>query len=439
MTEIEVGLISVGLILVLIYSGLYIPVALGLVSFLGVWLLRGDIEVPIYLLSLAAADTIAEPTFAVVPLFAFMGLLISEAGVGRDIYDVSNFIFRRLKGGLGIATVVANAIFASITGSSIASASVFTKVSIPQMKRFGYNPRFTVGVVAGSSVLGMLIPPSVMLILYAIITEQSVGHMFIAGVIPGILLSVAFGVAILTMATFFPKLVMDETAEPIEVVDKPSLNGLQILRMVLPILLLVGIVLGGIYTGWFTATEAGAAGAMGALIVAIFKKRLNLKGLWKVLIETGHITASILLLLIAASMYSRMLGIAGLPTIFSEWIQTQALGFAAIMVIYVVILILMGTILDTVSIILIVVPLFLPILEPMGIHLVWFGIVTVIGAEIGLLTPPLGVSCFVIHSSLNDPDISLSDIFKGAFPFALIMLAVLILIILFPSLSLVFI
>jgi tripartite ATP-independent transporter DctM subunit len=439
MTEIEVGLISVGLILVLIYSGLYIPVALGLVSFLGVWLLRGDIEVPIYLLSLAAADTIAEPTFAVVPLFALMGLLISEAGVGRDIYDVSNFIFRRLKGGLGIATVVANAIFASITGSSIASASVFTKVSIPEMKRFGYNPRFTVGVVAGSSVLGMLIPPSVMLILYAIITEQSVGHMFIAGVIPGILLSVAFGVAILTMATFFPKLVMDETAEPIDVVDKPSLNGLQILRMVLPILLLVGIVLGGIYTGWFTATEAGAAGAMGALIVAVFKKRLNLKGLWKVLIETGHITASILLLLIAASMYSRMLGIAGLPTIFSEWIQAQALGFAAIMVIYVVILVLMGTILDTVSIILIIVPLFLPILEPMGIHLVWFGIVTVIGAEIGLLTPPLGVSCFVIHSSLNDPDISLSDIFKGAFPFALIMLAVLILIILFPSLSLVFI
>ena len=439
MTEIEVGLISVGLILVLIYSGLYIPVALGLVSFLGVWLLRGDIEVPIYLLSLAAADTIAEPTFAVVPLFALMGLLISEAGVGRDIYDVSNFIFRRLKGGLGIATVVANAIFASITGSSIASASVFTKVSIPEMKRFGYNPRFTVGVVAGSSVLGMLIPPSVMLILYAIITEQSVGHMFIAGVIPGILLSVAFGVAILTMATFFPKLVMSETAEPIEVTDRPSLNGLQILRMVLPILLLVGIVLGGIYTGWFTATEAGAAGAMGALIVAVFKKRLNLKGLWKVLIETGHITASILLLLIAASMYSRMLGIAGLPTIFSEWIQAQALGFAAIMVIYVVILILMGTILDTVSIILIIVPLFLPILEPMGIHLVWFGIVTVIGAEIGLLTPPLGVSCFVIHSSLNDPDISLSDIFKGAFPFALIMLAVLILIILFPSLSLVFI
>jgi C4-dicarboxylate transporter DctM subunit len=438
MTEIQVGLISVGLILILIYSGLYIPVALGLVSFVGVWLLRGDIDVPISLLSLAAADTIAEPTFAVVPLFALMGLLISEAGVGRDIYDVSNYIFRRLKGGLGIATVVANAIFASITGSSIASASVFTKVSIPEMKRFGYNPRFTVGVVAGSSVLGMLIPPSVMLILYAIITEQSVGHMFIAGVIPGILLATAFGVAILSMATFFPKLVMKESVEQVED-DRPSLNGLQILRMVFPILLLVGIVLGGIYTGWFTATEAGAAGAVGALLVAIAKKRLTLKGLWKVLTETGHITASILLLLIAASMYSRMLGIAGLPTIFSEWIQSQELGFVAIMVIYVIILILMGTILDTVSIILIIVPLFLPILEPMGIHLVWFGIVTVIGAEIGLLTPPLGVSCFVIHSSLNDSDISLADIFIGAFPFALIMLAVLILIIIFPSLSLVFV
>lgn len=438
MTGVEVGIISVGLILILIYTGLYIPVALGLVSFIGVWILRGDIEVPIFLLSLAAADTIAEPTFAVVPLFALMGLLISEAGVGRDIYDVSNFIFRRLKGGLGIATVVANAIFASITGSSIASASVFTKVSIPEMKRFGYNPRFTVGVVAGSSVLGMLIPPSVMLILYAIITEQSVGHMFIAGVIPGILLSVAFGVAILSMATFFPKYVIADSSESNEDLG-PSLDGMQIFRMVLPILALVGIVLGGIYTGWFTATEAGAAGAVGALVVALLKKKLSLKGLWKVLIETGHITASILLLLIAASMYSRMLGMAGLPTTFSEWIQSQELGFVGIMVIYVVILILMGTILDTVSIILIIVPLFLPILEPMDIHLVWFGIVTVIGAEIGLLTPPLGVSCFVIHSSLNDPEISLTDIFIGAFPFALIMLAILILIIVFPSLSLVFV
>ena len=438
MTEIQVGLFSVGLILLLIYSGLYIPVALGLVSFIGVWILRGDIEVPISLLSLAAADTIAEPTFAVVPLFALMGLLISEAGVGRDIYDVSNYIFRRLKGGLGIATVMANAIFASITGSSIASASVFTKVSIPEMKRFGYTPRFTVGVVAGSSVLGMLIPPSVMLILYAIITEQSVGHMFIAGVIPGLLLAMAFGIAILSMATFLPKMVMSnapgETGD-----DEPVLNGMRILRMVFPVFLLVGIVLGGIYTGWFTATEAGAAGAVGALIVAFVKKRLSPKRLWKVLIETGHITASILLLLIAASMYSRMLGIAGLPTTFSEWIQYQNLGFAGIMIIYVILLILMGTILDTVSIILIIVPLFLPILEPLDIHLVWFGIVTVIGAEIGLLTPPLGVSCFVIHSSLNDPEIKLSDVFIGAFPFALIMLLVLLLVIIFPSLSLMFI
>ena len=438
MTEIHIGLLSVVLILVLIYSGLYIPVALGLVSFIGVWMLRGDIDIPINLLSLAAADSIAEPTFAVVPLFALMGLLISHAGVGRDIYDVSNYIFRRLKGGLGIATVAANAIFASITGSSIASASVFTKVSIPEMKRFGYTPRFTVGVVAGSSVLGMLIPPSVMLILYAIITEQSVGHMFIAGVIPGILLAAAFGVAILSMATFFPKMVMKDTGEQVQG-DGQTLTGMQIIRMIFPIVLLVGIVLGGIYTGWFTATEAGAAGAVGALIVAYVKRRMTLKGLWKVLIETGHITASILLLLIAASMYSRMLGIAGLPTAFSEWIQHQELGFVGIMIIYVILLVLMGTILDTVSIILIIVPLFLPILTPLDIHLVWFGIVTVIGAEIGLLTPPLGVSCFVIHSSLNDPEIKLSDVFIGAFPFALIMLIVLLLVIIFPSLSLVFV
>ncbi len=193
MSGAEVGLLSVVLILVLIYSGLYIPVALGLVSFVGVWIIRGNLDHPLNLLAISAQDSISDPTFAVVPLFAFMGLLVSLAGLGRNVYEVANFIFRSLRGGLGLATVAANAVFAAITGSSIASASVFTKVSVPEMRHFGYQARFTVGVVAGSSVLGMLIPPSVMLILYAIITEQSVGHMFIAGVIPGILLAIAFG------------------------------------------------------------------------------------------------------------------------------------------------------------------------------------------------------------------------------------------------------
>ncbi len=436
MSGTEVGLLSVALILALIYAGLYVPIALGLVSFLGVWIIRENVDHPISLLALSAADSISHSTFAVVPLFAFMGLLVSLAGLGRDIYEVANYVFRRLRGGLGIATVAANTIFAAITGSSIASASVFSKVAVPEMRRFGYEARFTVGVVAGSSVLGMLIPPSVMLILYAIITEQSVGQMFLAGVLPGIVLAIAFSIAILAMAFLTPNFVGGHAVNPAAGREMTEYSFRQISFMLFPVFVLIGTVLGGIYTGWFTPTEAGAAGALAALAIAAIKKKLSLGGLWKVLVETGHITATILMLLIAASMYSRMLGVAALPTMFSEWIQAQNMGFATIMVLYTIMLVVMGTILDTVSIILIIVPLFLPVLEPYGINLVWFGIVTVVGAEIGLLTPPLGISCFVIHSTLNDPDISLFDIFSGAFPFAVIMLGVLILIILYPQLSL---
>jgi tripartite ATP-independent transporter DctM subunit len=439
MSGTEVGMFSVVLIVALIYTGLYVPVALGMVSFLGVWVLRGNVQVPISLLSLSAADSVSHQIFAVVPLFAAMGLLVNQAGLGRDIYDVANFIFRGIRGGLGIATVAANAVFAAITGSSIASASVFTRVSVPEMKRFGYNTRFTVGVVAGSSVLGMLIPPSVMLILYAIVAEQSVGDMFIAGVIPGIILSIAYSIAIIVMAYRFPGFVGSQIAESGAGDEMYSLTFGEICVKIFPILILVVLVLGGIYGGVFTPTEAGAAGALAALIIAIVKRKMTWAGLWNVLVETGYITAAILFLLIAASMYSRMLGVAALPTIFGEWLTALNLGYTSIMILYVILLVMLGTILDTASIILIVVPLFTPVLEPYGVSLVWFGIVTVIGAEIGLLTPPLGISCFTIKSTLDDPDISLYDIFSGAFPFAVVMLGVLILIIIFPVLSLILI
>lgn len=214
MANTEIALLSVLVILALIYAGLYIPVTLGLVSFAGVWLMRGDVELPIALLALATADSISHYVFAVVPLFALMGLLVSKAGLGRDIYLVANHVFHRVLGGLGIATVAANAVFASITGSSIASASVFTRISVPEMRRLGYHARFSVGVVAGSSVLGMLIPPSVMLILYSIVAEQSVGQMFLAGIVPGLILATAFSLGILAMAHLRPRMVMSAGAEP---------------------------------------------------------------------------------------------------------------------------------------------------------------------------------------------------------------------------------
>jgi tripartite ATP-independent transporter DctM subunit len=436
MTGVEIGIASVVLIVLLIYSGLYVTVSLGLVSFLGVWIMRGNIDMPISLLSLAVEDTVSDQVFATIPLFALMGLMVSESRLGKDVYEVANFTFYKIRGGLGIATVAANTVFASITGSSIASASVFTRVSVPEMRRFDYTARFSVGVVAGSSVLGMLIPPSAMLIIYAIVAEESVGKMFIAGIIPGVLLAIAFSLLIVFLSYAWPSFVGGKKIEDPKAEEWGNLTFVDILNKLFPIVLLVVAVLGGIYGGVTTPVEAGAVGALGALIIAIAKRRMTWVGLWRVLVETGHITAAILFLIISASMYSRMLGVAALPTLFGEWLSGIEMSMNTLMALYVVMLILLGTILDTASIILIVVPLFLPTVEAYGASVVWFGIVTVVGAEIGLLTPPLGLSCFAIKSSLNDPTITLTDIFAGAFPFAVIMLLVLILLIAYPSLSL---
>ncbi|WP_434051092.1 MAG: TRAP transporter large permease [Roseibium sp.] len=431
MTPFEIGILSVIAIVVLVYVGVYIPIALGLVSFVSILLMRDNFDLAINLLKIAIGDSVMEYTFATVPLFTFMGLIVSKAGLGADIYTVMNSGFRKVKGGIGMATVGANAVFAAVTGSSIASASVFSKVSVPQMLAFDYNPRFAVGVVAGSSVLGMIIPPSAMLIIYSFVAEQSVGDMFLAGVVPGLLLAAAYVIAIFLMGRVTPKYVggrpADETEwmSPREIADKT-----------LPTLILIVAVLGGIYTGWLTPVEAGAAGSLLGLVIAAFRKKLTLKTLWQALLETGHITASILFLITAASIYSRMLGLAGLPNELGNLLTDTQLTFFWIMVIYVAMMIFLGTILDTASIILIVVPLFLPLIEPMGLSLVWFGIITVVGAEIGLLTPPLGISCFVIKATLNDPRISLKDVFIGAFPFALVMLIVLVALIRWPSLSL---
>jgi tripartite ATP-independent transporter DctM subunit len=435
-TGIEVGAASVVLIVVLIYAGLYVPVALGLVSFLGVWILRGDIDMPINLLSLAVADTVLDYVFATIPLFAFMGLVVGKAGLGRDVYDVANSAFYRIRGGLGIATVAANAVFASITGSSIASATVFTRVAVPEMRRFDYTRQFSVGVVAGSSVLGMLIPPSAMLIIYAIVAEQSVGHMFIAGILPGLVLSIAYGILILGLAYAAPKLVGGRSPAKLREEGWEALTVAQMVIKLVPVVVLVLVVLGGIYTGWVTPVEAGAAGSLVAMIIAALRRKLSPRALWEVMVDTGHITAIIMFLIITASMYSRMLGVAALPTTFAAWLETLNLGFVGLMFVYVLLLVLLGTIIDTASIILIVVPLFLPAIEAFGGDLVWFGIITVVGAEIGLLTPPLGLSCFTIKSAIDDPTITLYDIFSGAFPFAVTMLLVLVLVIAFPSLSL---
>ncbi len=431
MDPITIGMLSVVAIVVLVYLGLYIPVALGLVSFLSIWLMSGRPILAFNFLKVAVGDGVTEYNFATIPLFTLMGLLVSKARLGRDIYDVMNSAFRRVLAGIGMATVGANAIFAAVTGSSIASASVFTKIAVPQMLRYNYNKRFAVGVVAGSSVLGMIIPPSAMLIIYSFVAEVSVGDMFLAGIIPGLLLTAVYMVAIFLMARFWPSFIGTD----IKADNLPAMDGKEMFNKAWPVIALILLVLGGIYTGWLTPVEAGAAGAALALFVALVRQSISRREFWETLVETGHISAAILLLIAMASFYSRMLGYAGLPNQLDAVLQDWDLSFFQIMLLYVILMLILGTLLDTASIILIVVPLFITLIEGMGFSLIWFGIVTVIGAEIGLLTPPLGISCFVIKSTLNDPNISLKDVFLGSLPFAFLMLLILMVIIRYPILS----
>jgi len=436
MEPVLIGIASLILIVVLIYSGSYVAITLSLVSFLGVWIIKEDATIAVRMMTLAVTSTLRHYDYASIPTFVMMGLIVGKTGFGSDIYQVANQIFRRLRGGLGIATVAANAAFAAVTGSSIAAASVFTRVSVPEMIRFNYSRRFAVGVVAGSSVLGMIIPPSVMMIIYAFIAEQSVGDMFLAGVVPGLMLATAFIVAITTMTVVAPKFIgRGAFVTPIDDQDLMSLTEMAV--KIAPILVLIVIVLGGIYSGFFDAAEAGAIGAFFAYLLALLRRRIGLTTFREVLIDTGHITANILFLIIAASMYSKMLGIAGLPFMLSQWMENVEIGYALMMTLYVVLMLFLGTIIDTGSIILVCVPLFLHAIESQGLSLVWFGLITVVGAEIGLLTPPFGLSCFVIKTAVDRPDISLNDIFFGAFPFAVVMLLVLVVLIAFPQITLV--
>ncbi len=437
MSSLAIALGSLVLMLVLIYAGLHVAITLGLLSFIGVWLIRDDATVAANMMAAAVNDAIASHIFGVVPLFVLTGFLVARADVGKDAFEVANQAFRRIRGGLGIATVAANAVFAAITGISIASAAVFSRVAVPQMLRFGYQPKFAVGVVAGSSVLGMLIPPSLLMILYGFLSEQSVGDLFTAGIVPGLLLAFGFAVAIVLMATLRPVMVY-RGGEALTVDPGALMSVPRMLWKMLPSVLLIVLVLGGMYAGLFTATEAGAVGALLALIVAVLRRKLSWRAFWEVLTETGHVTVAVSFLIICANIYTRMLAMSGTPQAMVEWMAAAGLGVGAFLLLYVLLILLLGTIIDSSSILLIVLPLMLPIAQQFDLNLVWFGVITVVAVEVGLLTPPFGLSAYVIKSTLgNTADVSLGDIFRGAGPFTLTMLVVLGLLMVFPQISLV--
>lgn len=429
MSVILIGIITLVLMLVLILLGVHVGVALALMSVLGIYITTGNFDVSLSILHTTSFRAIREYVFGVIPLFVMMGLLANMSGTSHEIYQSFNVLLRRIKGGLGMATVGANALFATITGVSIASAAVFSKISLKPMMELNYDKKFALGTIAGSSVLGMLIPPSLLLIIYGMLAQASIGDLFLAGVIPGILLALVYCVGIYLMARFKPSLVGNQ-----EVTQYGRWSKDDVKTLVKPwgLVVLMLVVLGGIYTGWFSPTEAGGVGAFGALMLVLFKRRFTAKGVWKILIETGYTTASVLFLLIAAQMYSRMLSMSGIGGLLQDIVAGLNVPNIIIILIFVVIIILLGMILDSTSILLVTMPLMVPIVSAMGYDLIWFGIITVVAVEMGLLTPPFGMVIFSMKSALGS-QASIEELFKGAFPFLIMMIITLLILIFIPS------
>ena len=433
MSEITIGALCIVFSLILIQSGMHIGVAMMLLSFLGVWAIK-SFAVAGKLLASSVTTSIASDDFGVIPLFVIMGLFVSVTGMGRDTFDVAAQLTRRLRGGLGIATVAANAVFAACTGTSIASASIFTKVAVPEMVRHGHSKTFAVGVVTGSSVLGMLIPPSLLMIVFGVLANTSIGDLFTAGILPGILLAICFSLCIFTLSHGKPNFVFTRINAH---VDYRRDSLIVLFKKMAPISLLVVIVLGGIYGGFFTPTEAGGAGALAAFIVGAARREISPKIFWYVAIEAGKVTAAICFLLMAAQLYSQMLTLSGLPYAVGQWLQNAQLSFVVVLVGYLVVVLIMGCFLDSLSIMLILLPFVLPVIQAFGTDMVWFGLITIVAIEIGLLTPPLGMSAFVVKANLNDPEVTTWQIFKGTMPMTITMVLFLLIVVLFPSISLV--
>ncbi len=347
MSDVTIGVLCLVGSLVLIQSGMNIGVALMLLSFVGVLAIKG-LAVAGKLLASSVTTSIASDAYAVIPLFVLMGLFVSATNMGRDTFDVAARLLRGVRGGLGIATVAANAVFAACTGTTIASASVFTKVAVPEMIRHGHTPLFSVGVVAGSSVLGMLIPPSILMIIFGVIANVSIADLFTAGILPGILLAAAFCVTIVLLGYFRPQFVASEpkalSGDYSGPLDRAPVWLLGV--KFLPIALLVGTVLGGIYGGFFTPTEAGGAGALAAFLIALARRELTIKIFWEVALEAGRVTAAICFLLMAAALYSQMLTLSGLPYVVGQWLQTSQLGYLSVLVGYLAVVIVLGCFLD---------------------------------------------------------------------------------------------
>ena len=444
MFEINTAILLVVSLVGLVAIGVHIAIALGITSALGIWLVTGAdwyaFGTVQTMLAATAYEAIRAYVFAVIPLFMLMGEFIGKSGTVTDVYRGINRLLRKIPGRLAIATVVGNALFSFVTGVSIASAAAFSRIAYPEMKRFGYHRGFALGSIAGSSCLGMLIPPSVLMIVWGILTEQSIGQLFAAGIFPGLLLAFLFIVYIFGFALLRPAAVgiksgIEETAGK-SGSDDEEVSTLQFLVSLVGIILVIVAVLGGIWFGIFTPTEGAGAGALIGLALGIIKG-MRFREIINSILSVGRTSAPILLLLVTAALYSRTLAMTGLANAIEGVFLGS--GMASWMIVGVMVLIwfALGMIIDSISIMLLTAAIFAPIAVQIGYDPIAFAIIAIIAIEAGLLTPPFGLLVYTVKAAISSEgeDVPILEIFKSSTPYWIIMLVGMVLIINFPEIA----
>ncbi len=426
MGEAVLGLAGFGAALGLIALGLPVAIAMTAVGIAGYWWLAGWTGAA-FVLGSSPFESIFPYSFSVIPLFVMMGAFASHAGLSRSLFSVINAFLGHRRGGLAVTTVGASALFGAICGSSLATVATIGRVALPEMRRHGYDDSLSTATVAAGGTLGVLIPPSILLVIYGLLTQSSIGQLFIAALVPGVLGACLYAAAVLARASLSPGIAPRSERQDWS-------TRMRHLAGVWQVALLFLLVIGGIYAGLFSPTEAAAVGAVGAFLIALLSGELDRAALRDAVLETAGLTGMIFFILIGAAFFNFFLEETGLPQLLIRWIEAASLGPTAVIVLILCFYVVLGCFMDSMSMILLTVPLLAPVALELGFDLVWFGILVVTVAEIGLITPPIGLNLFVVQAAAGN--VSQATVVRGILPFILADILRLALLVAFPALAL---
>jgi tripartite ATP-independent transporter DctM subunit len=423
MTEASIGLL---VMLVLAFARVPLAIAMGLVGFAGIWWMRG-INPAMASVTSTVYESGFEYTLSVVPLFILMGNFVTRAGMSKELYRAAYTLVGHFRGGLGMATVMACAGFGCVCGSSIATAATMTKVAYPSMKEHGYSGQLAAGAIAAGGTLGILIPPSTILVIYGLVTETNIGKLFAAGFIPGLL-------AVFLMCLTIAYLTWRDPESGPAAERSSWQQRLDALKDVWAVGVLFLVVMGGIYGGVFTTTEGAGIGAFGAFCIALLRKELNFSVTLEILIDSARTTGMLFMILVGALVFANFVNFTSLPADLKQFVTGYNISPITVMIAICVIYVLLGAAMEELSMVLLTLPVFFPLVVSLGFDPVWFGIIIVLVVMIGLISPPVGMNMFVVRNML--PELSTATVFKGVLPFVYTLILVLALIIAFPDIAL---